>query len=247
MIRYIFAVTMAILITAFLSCVVIILSPFPSSGIMSRRIARFWAKILLCLFRTKVEIIGKDNVTTERPQIFMANHQGDFDILIFLAHIAVDFLWTAKKELFRVPVFGRAMRIAGHIEIDRQDHEKAIKGLEVAAEKINKSISIATFPEGTRSKDGKILPFKQGMFYLAIQMGVPIVPVTIIGSDKIMPKGSLKVRRGEIIMVIDKPVETGNYTIESRTALMERVRRIIVTNYEKYQKGTAADSRRISP
>lgn len=247
MIRSIFVVTMAVIVTAFLSGVVVILSLFPSSGMMSRRIARFWAKILLCLSRIKVEVIGRENVTTERPQIFMANHQGDFDILIFLAHIPVDFLWTAKKELFHVPVFGRAMRKAGCVEIDRQDREKAMKGLEVAAEKINKGISIATFPEGTRSRDGKILPFKQGMFHIAIQTGVPIVPITIIGSDKIMPKGSLKVSRGEIIMVIDKPVEAGDYTIESRAALIEKVREIIVANHEKYQKGTAADPGRVSP
>lgn len=247
MIRSIFVVTMAVIITAFLSSSVVILSLFPSSGMMSRRIARFWAKIILCFSQIKVEVIGRENIITERPQIFMANHQGDFDIPIFLAHIPVDFLWTAKKELFRVPIFGRVMRKAGYIEIDRQDREKAMKGLEEAGGEINKGVSIATFPEGTRSSDGKILPFKQGMFHIAIQTGIPIVPITIIGSDKIMPKGTLKVSRGEIIMVIDKPVEAGEYTIESRTALIEKVREIIVANHEKYQKGTAADPGRVSP
>ncbi|PIP08530.1 MAG: 1-acyl-sn-glycerol-3-phosphate acyltransferase [Syntrophobacteraceae bacterium CG23_combo_of_CG06-09_8_20_14_all_50_8] len=247
MIRSIFVVTMAVIITASLSAAVVIFSLFPSSGTISRRIARFWAKIILCFSQIKVEVIGRENVTTERPQIFMANHQGYFDIPIFLAHIPVDFLWTAKKELFHVPVFGRAMRQAGYIEIDRQDREKAVKGMEEAGEEISKGLSIATFPEGTISMEGKILPFKQGMFHIAIQTGVSIVPITIIGSDKIMPKGSLKVGRGEIIMVIDKPVEAGDYTIESRAALIEKVREIIVANHEKYQKGTAALPGRVSP
>jgi 1-acyl-sn-glycerol-3-phosphate acyltransferase len=239
-IRSILVVTMAIIVTAFVSCAVVIINIFFPSGILIRKIARFWAKTLLYISRIRVEVIGMENVSTEKPQIFMANHQGDFDILIFLAHIPVDFLWTVKKELFRVPVFGRALRKAGYIEIDRQNHENAMKGLEETEVEISKGISIATFPEGTRSEDGRILPFKQGMFYLAIQTGVPIVPVTIIGSNKILPKGSLKVSPGKIIMAIDKPVEAGNYTIESRNALIKKVQKIISANHEKYRRETIA-------
>jgi 1-acyl-sn-glycerol-3-phosphate acyltransferase len=236
MIRSILIVNAAIIITAFFTCAAVILSIFYPSEKMIRRIAHQWAKILLSLSGINIEVAGKENVSTEAPQIFMANHQGDFDILIFLAHIPVDFLWTAKKELFRIPVFGRAMRKAGYIKIDRQNHLKAMEGLEKTEDKVRKGISIAAFPEGTRSRDGRLLPFKQGMFYLAIQTGAPIVPVTIIGSNKIMPKGSLRLRRGEITMVIDKPIDTGGYTIESRNALISRVREVIESNYENYQK-----------
>ena len=236
MIRSMLVVTTAIIVTAFFTCAAVVINIFCPSEKMVRSIAHHWAKILLYLSQIKVEVIGKENVSTEMPQIFMANHQGDFDILIFLAHIPVDFLWTAKKELFRVPVFGRAMRKAGYIKIDRQNHEKAMEGLEETENKISKGISIAAFPEGTRSRDGRLLPFKQGMFYLAIQTDVPIVPVTIIGSNKIMPKGSLRVNQGEITMVIDKPIDTGNYTIENRNVLISKVRDIIEANYEKYQK-----------
>ncbi len=242
MIRSIFIVTAAVFVTAFLSCAVILVTLFSPADKTARKIARLWARTLLLLCRTKVETIGIGNVTLEKPQIFMANHQSDFDIMIFLAYISVDFLWTAKKELFRVPVFGSALRRSGYIEIDRQDREKAMKSLEETAEKIKKGISIATFPEGTRSRDGRILPFKQGMFHLAIQTGTPIVPVTIIGSGKIMPKRSLRINRGEITMVIDKPVETSGFTIENRAELIDKVRNIIVANQEKYEKGTYVDA-----
>jgi 1-acyl-sn-glycerol-3-phosphate acyltransferase len=126
------------------------------------------------------------------------------------------------------------MRASGFIEIDRQDHEKAIKSLAQAAAKFQEGISVASFPEGTRSRDGQLLPFKQGMFYLALQTGIPIVPVSIIGSGKIMSKKSWQVNRGEIIMVIDKPVDVSGYTIETRASLMEKVRNIIAVNQGKY-------------
>ena len=124
------------------------------------------------------------------------------------------------------------MRRAGYIEIDRQNHERAMKSLEEAAQKIREGKSVVTFPEGTRSKDGTIKPFKQGLFHLAIEAGVPIVPISIIGAHKIMPKRTLKVKPGRITMIIDRPVDVSGYTIEKRGELIERVRGIIVRNFE---------------
>ncbi len=224
MLRSALVVIVALLVTAFFSFSVVIFSFLTAAGTISRRIARLWAKVLLFISGIETEVIGADNVLRDRPQIFMANHQSNFDILIFLALMPVDFLWIAKKELFRVPLFGRAMKKAGYIGIDRQDHEKALKSVDEAAEKLHQGLSIASFPEGRRSRDGALLPFKQGMFHLAIGTGVSIVPVSIIGSGKIMAKKSLRVNRGKIIMVINKPVEVSGHTKETRTALMEEVR-----------------------
>jgi 1-acyl-sn-glycerol-3-phosphate acyltransferase len=188
--------------------------------------------MLLKLTSIRVNVIGRENVLMNRPQIFMANHQSDFDILIVLAYIPGQFRWIVKKELFKIPVFGKAMRNAGYIEIDRQNHEKALKSLEEAAQKIREGKSVVTFPEGTRSRDGKIKTFKQGMFHLAIQAGVPIVPISIIGAHEIMPKRSLKVRPGKITMIIDRPVDVSGYTVETRAQLIEEVRNIIIENFE---------------
>lgn len=232
MFRSIFIVSAALCITALTAACVVVVNIFSAEEKLSRRIGRRWAKILLYISGVKVEIIGTENIISGQAQIFMANHQSDFDILICMAGIPVDFIWTAKKELFRIPVFGKAMRASGFIEIDRQDRERAINSLAQAAAKFQEGLSVATFPEGTRSRDGRLLPFKQGMFYLAIQTGTPIVPVTIIGSGKIMSKESWHLNRGKIIMVIDKPIDVSGYTIETRAPLMEIVRKIIAVNQE---------------
>jgi 1-acyl-sn-glycerol-3-phosphate acyltransferase len=168
----------------------------------------------------------------ERPQIFMANHQSDFDIFIVLAHLHGQFRWIVKKELFNIPLFGKAMRNAGYIEIDRQSRERAMMSLEEAARKIREGKSVMSFPEGTRSKDGKIKSFKQGMFYLAIKSGVPIVPISIIGAGEIMPKRSLVIKPGKVIMVIDRPVDVSGYSIETRQDLIDRIQNIITRNYK---------------
>jgi 1-acyl-sn-glycerol-3-phosphate acyltransferase len=163
----------------------------------------------------------------------MANHQSDFDIFIVLAHLPGQFRWIVKKELFNIPLFGKAMRNAGYIEIDRQNRERALMSLDEAARKIREGKSVMSFPEGTRSRDGKIKPFKQGMFYLAIKSGVPIVPISIIGAGKIMPKRSFMIKPGKIIMIIDRPIDVSGYTIENRQDLIDRVQNIITRNYEE--------------
>jgi 1-acyl-sn-glycerol-3-phosphate acyltransferase len=232
MIRSVILVVVAVAVTAFMSTCAFLFPLISPGENKAHKVANLWARMLLWLASTKVDVIGRENVLTDKPQIFMANHQSDFDILIVLAHIPGQFRWIAKKELFKIPIFGKAMRSAGYIEIDRQDHEKALKSLDEAAQKIREGKSVVTFPEGTRSKDGTIKPFKQGMFHLAIRAGVPIIPISIIGASEIMPKRTLKVRPGRITMVIDRPVDVSGYTIETRGELIEKVRGIIIKNFQ---------------
>jgi 1-acyl-sn-glycerol-3-phosphate acyltransferase len=221
------------MITGYVSVCAIVFSLISPGENKIHRLAQIWAKILLSLSNTRVEVIGAENVLIGKPQIFMANHQSDFDILIALGFVPGQFRWIAKKELFSIPLFRTAMRNAGYIEIDRQQHDKAMKSLDMAAQKIREGKSVMTFPEGTRSKDGKIKPFKQGMFHLAIKSGVPIIPITIIGAGNIMPKRSLRINPGKITMIIDKPIDVAGYTIEARAALIERVMHVIENNYNQ--------------
>jgi len=232
MIRSFLMVIIAIAVTAFMSTCAFLFPLISPGENKAHKVANLWARMLLWLTSTRVNVIGRENVLLGKPQIFMANHQSDFDILIVMAHIPGQFRWIAKKELFKIPIFGKAMRSAGYIEIDRQNHEKAMKSLDEAAQKIREGKSVVTFPEGTRSKDRTIKPFKQGLFHLAIKAGVPIIPISIIGAHEIMPKRTLKFRPGKITMIIDRPVDVSGYTIETRGELIERVRGIIVRNYE---------------
>jgi len=228
-------VTLGVAITAFMSFWSIVFSIFPTADNKIHKVANLWAKILLLICNTKVKVIGEENLLRGKPQIFMANHQSDFDILISLAYIPVQFRWIAKKELFAIPVFGTAMRSAGYIEIDRSNKEKAIQSIDEAALRIRRGKSIMTFPEGTRSRDGEIKPFKQGVFHLAIKSGVPIVPVSIIGSGRIMPKRSLRIKPGQIKLMIGKPIEVVNFDIEKRHELIEIVRNEIMKNFNEWQ------------
>jgi 1-acyl-sn-glycerol-3-phosphate acyltransferase len=229
-------VTLGIVITVFMSFWSVVFSFFPDADNKIHRVANLWAKILLFICDTKVKVIGKENLLLGKPQIFMANHQSDFDILIALAYIPVQFRWIAKKELFNIPIFGAAMRSAGYIEIDRHNREKALQSLDEAALRIRKGKSIMTFPEGTRSRDGEIKAFKQGAFHLAIKTGVPIVPVSIIGSGQIMPKRSVKIKSGQIKLVIGEPIEVKSFDIEKRQELIKKVRDTIIKNYDNVQE-----------
>jgi 1-acyl-sn-glycerol-3-phosphate acyltransferase len=162
----------------------------------------------------------------------MPNHQSNFDIPVLLGHLTVQFRWLAKMELFKIPIFGHAMRKAGYISIDRKNRESAFKSLAVAAEKIKNGVSVLIFPEGTRSRDGKIQAFKKGGFVMAIDSGVPIVPVTISGTREIMTKGQFRVNSGQIRISIQQPIDTTIYSRDTKEALMERVRRVICENFE---------------
>jgi 1-acyl-sn-glycerol-3-phosphate acyltransferase len=238
MIRSALLVTLGVAITAFISFWCVIFSLFSNAENNIHKIANLWAKILLLICNTKVQIIGRENILRGKPQIFMANHQSDFDILIVLAHIPGQFRWLVKKELFNIPVFGAAMKSAGYIEIDRNNRERAMRSLDQAALRIREGKSIMAFPEGTRSRFGEIKTFKQGTFYLAIKSGVPIVPISIIGSGEIMPKRSLKVK-----LVIDKPIDVKNITLENRQALITIVRNTIIKNHDSFRAEGAQNIR----
>ncbi|MDO9558335.1 MAG: lysophospholipid acyltransferase family protein [Syntrophales bacterium] len=244
MLRSMIMLVLCVSVTGYLSACCIIFGLISPGENKIHHIARIWAKILLLLSSTRVEVVGAENVLIGKPQIFMSNHQSDFDILIVLGFIPGQFRWIAKKEIFKIPIFGGAMRNAGYIEIDRQNHEKALKSLDIAAQKIREGKSVMTFPEGTRSKDGVMKPFKQGMFHLAIKAGVPIVPVSIIGAGAIMPKRSLRINPGKVTIMIDKPVDVTGYTVENRAQLIERVWDVIVNNYNR---GTQSETAKRSP
>lgn len=233
MLRSMIILALGVAVTGCLSICCLVFGLISPGENKIHRIARIWAKTLLLLSNIRVEVMGAENVPAGKPQIFMSNHQSDVDILVVLGFIPGQFRWIAKKELFKIPIFGGAMRNAGYIEIDRQNHEKALNSLDLAAQKIREGKSVMTFPEGTRSKDGTIKPFKQGMFHLAIKSGVPIIPVCIIGAGAIMPKRSLRINPGKVTLIIGKPIDVAGYQAENRAELVERVRNVILNHYNR--------------
>jgi 1-acyl-sn-glycerol-3-phosphate acyltransferase len=176
---------------------------------------RNWAKYTLSCADTSVEVSGRKNIP-DGPAIYMANHSSFFDVFAVLGHLDVPFRWIVKKELFKVPLLGINMKRSGHICVDRGNHEKALKSIELATEKIRSGTSIFIFPEGTRSDDGVLrYPFKKGGFHLALLSGAPIVPIAIIGAREILPKNGMIVKPGNIKLVIGEPIYPNGHCIES--------------------------------
>lgn len=187
--------------------------------------ARFWAKVSLGLAGQRLSVHGQEHLPRQGAVIFMPNHQSNLDILALFAGLPVQFRWLAKQELFRIPLFGLAMRRTDYIPVDRSDRRAAIASMSLAAQRIADGTSIILFPEGTRSSDGDLLPFKKGGFMLALQAQVPIVPVALQGSRESLPKHSWRVRPGRITVQIFPPLPTDGLTTADRERLMEEVRR----------------------
>jgi len=198
-------------------------------------VARFWARILLRVCGVRVEVEGQDNFDPKRPYVFMSNHQSHLDICAILGFLPAQVRFIAKKELYKIPLFGLTLRALGHVRIDRDDRAQAFASYDKAAEQIRSGTSIFIFAEGTRSPDGNVGPFKKGGFVLAIKAGVPIVPITISGGRKLLPKQKLVFRKGVMKMVIAKPIDTACYQLENKEELIERVRHTIISNLREDQ------------
>ena len=207
--------------------IAIVVSFFSRSGNAVHRVGRAWGRSILMGSGVRVSVTGIERIDTGRPYIFMSNHQSNFDIPVLLGHLPVQFRWLAKAELFRIPVFGRAMRGAGYISIDRADRAAAFESLQQAAEKIRQGVSILIFPEGTRSLDGFLRTFKKGGFVLAIQAEVPIVPVVVRGTFDIMPKHRMLIHPRDVTVDVGAPIAVEGVDYASKETLMEAVREAI--------------------
>ena len=188
-----------------------------------------WARVILWVCGVRVKVKGLENVDINVPRIYMTNHQSYFDIFILLASLPVDFKFLLKQELMKIPLFGFAMRRARYIGIDRGDPKKAIRSMNEAAERIKNGISVLIFPEGTRSFDGELQDYKSGGFHLAIKSGCDIVPVAIINSRNIVPKGSLKINKGTVTLNIGKHIPLTDYSKKDMDQLKARVREAMIS------------------
>jgi len=181
-----------------LSLLALIVNP---SGRLSHSVARLWSRCILVTCGVRIRLAGMDRFDPGTSCIVMSNHQSLLDIPIIFAHLPLQFRIMAKKSLFAIPFLGWHLRLTGHISIDRTSRRGAARGLLEAAEKVRAGISLVLFPEGTRSRDGAMGPFKMGGFRLALAHRLPILPVTIDGSLRVLPKGSAWLRRAPPVEV----------------------------------------------
>jgi 1-acyl-sn-glycerol-3-phosphate acyltransferase len=213
--------------TLVLASTTIFVSIFDRSGNTVHYIGKLWSRMNLFFTGVRVRMHGLENIEKGRPYIVMANHQSHFDVWALIAWLPLQLRWVMKKELRKVPFFGYGCERMGHIYVDRGKSESAKKSLEVAGRKIRAGASVVFFPEGTRSSDGRLGPFKKGGFVVALAAGVPILPITINGSRAILPRGTMKFRPGVIDVRIHPPISVEGYAYETRHELLEKVRAVI--------------------
>ena len=173
----------------------------------------------------KVEAIGLDKIDASRTYIFMSNHTSNLDPPTLLPLIPRRTSVMVKKELFSYPILGETMRMGSLVPVDRGNRDAGIAAVREAAEVIRQGINMTIYVEGKRSFDGKLLPFKKGPFYLAEECGVPVVPVTIVGTHQLMPKKRFEITPGRVKILFHDPIEAKDFG--GRECLMERVRAVI--------------------
>jgi 1-acyl-sn-glycerol-3-phosphate acyltransferase len=221
-----------ILVTAFMAVMAILVSFVTAGGDTAHKVGRIWAKCILALSNIRVTVKGLSNLEPGRSYIYMVNHMSNFDIPVLQAFLPVQFRWLAKAELYKIPVFGYAMKRAGYISIDRSDRKSAIESLNKAVKIVRDGISVVIFPEGTRSRTHNIQPFKKGGFFLAVDSGAPIIPIIIYGTERIMPKKQMLIKSGDVTLEIAKPINSSDYTRKTKNDLMDKVRSIFLKSFE---------------
>jgi 1-acyl-sn-glycerol-3-phosphate acyltransferase len=196
-----------------------------------------WAWCLCRLNLTRVRVQGRENAQPGQSYVIMSNHQSHFDVLAFYGHWGRQFRWVMKEELRKVPGIGWYCSAGGHIFLDRSSREAAIRSLRDARSLLEGGISVMIFPEGTRSRDGRLGTMKKGGFMMALDLDLPILPVSISGSRHVLPGRSMRLLPGSIRIKIHPPIDPADYGREGRAALMADVRRAIAFGLSPWERG----------
>jgi 1-acyl-sn-glycerol-3-phosphate acyltransferase len=195
-----------------------------------------WTGVRLAGVRPRT--VGLDQIDPAKSYIFMSNHVSNIDPPILIPLIPRRTSVMVKKELFRIPILGRAMRMGSLVPVDRGNRDAGIEAVSAAKKVIDQGLSMAIYVEGKRSFDGKLLPFKKGPFYLAMECGVPVVPVTMVGSHEAMPKGRFAIKPGVVEVIFHPPIEPKDFG--GREFLMEKVRSVIESGLQSSDRWAVA-------
>lgn len=197
---------------------------------LAYKVGRNWGKDLINASGSKIKVIGEENIPKDGSVLFVSNHQSYLDIPILLGFIDKPKGFIAKAELSKYPIFSTWMKALKCVFIDRSDVRQSLRAIKEGIKLLKDGYSLVIFPEGTRSKDGTLMEFKQGSLKLATKSGMPIVPVTINGAKDIMPRGKLVIKPTNVEIIISNPIFMDDDIAKDSKALNEKVRNIISQN-----------------
>ncbi|MBD0372509.1 MAG: 1-acyl-sn-glycerol-3-phosphate acyltransferase [Pyrinomonadaceae bacterium] len=230
------AIPLIYLYTIIMGSLSLTLSLYDPGGRRQHWCARVWCRLIARTAGARVRVYGAEHIRPNTSYVFLSTHQSYMDIPAMLGYLPAQLRIAAKKILFRIPFMGWHLWRAGHIPIDRSSTQNAVMSMQRAASYLKQGICAFVFPEGTRSRDGLLHRFKKGGFKLALQAQVPIIPITIIGTRRILPPDSIIFRPGPIDMYVDEPIETAGLTDDEIEALMLRVRAAMATHIRASQR-----------
>ncbi|TFG90952.1 MAG: 1-acyl-sn-glycerol-3-phosphate acyltransferase [Syntrophobacterales bacterium] len=210
---------------------IVVAASLSSTGNLAFTISRAWAWIMLKVTGVRPEIRGREKIRPGQSYVIISNHQSHFDILALVIRLGIQFRWIIKKELRAIPLFGFALYKSKNIFIDLTDRDKAVQSIREGIRHLPPGVSVLFFAEGTRSPDGAIQPFKKGGFTTAVEGGLPILPVTVNGSRKVLPKGALAFKRGPIEVVVGDTVDTRSCAHATIEELIAVTRSTIIVNF----------------
>ena len=220
----------AVIMTLILFFPLIVVAFLSSTGNLPFTMSKIWARVMLLITGARVGIQGKEKIQKGQAYVIISNHQSVFDILAIVASLGIQYRWTIKKELLKIPLFGPALYASRNIFIDRSNPEKARESIRKGLGRLPAGVSVMFFAEGTRSIDGRLKEFKKGGFNVALENNYPILPVTVNGSRHVLPKGSLVFTPGRIRVVVGDPIDTRGYNHDTMAELMAKTRAAIQSN-----------------
>ena len=213
--------------TLFFGTSTVILLFFLKPRLVSTLCGKTWARVNSFATPMRVTVRGRRNVDPRQSYVIVSNHQSQFDIFVLYGWLDIDFKWVMKQELRKVPALGIACERLGHIYVDRSNREAALASINAAKQRIVDGTSVLFFPEGTRSRDNRMRPFKKGAFRMALDLQLPILPITIQGTRDILPSDTLDLYPGRATMIIHPPIPIDDYSHDALDDLIARTRAVI--------------------
>ena len=214
--QYVIAFPLILVITLFTALTTIICFPW-KNGALPHAIQVFWSRSLVRLLLVPITVTGRENIDAGQSYVFVSNHQSFLDVFAIYGWLPVNFKWLMKKELRRIPFVGFACKVAGHIFVDRSNPVAALHSIKEIEEELQNGVSTVIFPEGTRTKNGEMGRFKRGAFQVALDLHLPIVPISLTGCYEAMPRDTFYVHpHAHIHMHVGKPIDLSQF-IDSDT------------------------------